>query len=173
MRLAQSFKNHYGMLRLTFWVKNIFIAYFPCCDRFLNRFYCMKNEGYLLQITSDWVTLIIACLRWFRDKTCSYLQQIIPVFHRVKWIQLQNVTRYSPGRSHFFELIFFRLQNEAEYEKIWSEVRKILNDGDFPVKMADTMSGKDEATFSWTTVNQLLGNKVRWYDNLDPFRRYE
>ena len=54
-----------------------------------------------------------------------------------------------------------RLQNETAYNNVWTEVRKIIADSDtLPVSKIETMSGKDEGTFSWTTVNQLFGNKV-------------
>lgn len=52
-----------------------------------------------------------------------------------------------------------RLLNETEYNSIWKTVRNILSNGSFPVKFADTMPGTSEAKYSWTTINELLGNQ--------------
>ena len=59
-----------------------------------------------------------------------------------------------------FRLFNSRLQDEAKYNNVWSEVRKILSDGNFPVSTVGTIPGKDEATYSWTTVNKLFPSKV-------------
>ncbi|XP_066910667.1 ectonucleoside triphosphate diphosphohydrolase 3-like [Clytia hemisphaerica] len=52
-----------------------------------------------------------------------------------------------------------KLQDGTKYKNVWSEVRKILSDGNFPVSTVGTIPGKDEATYSWTTVNKVFPSK--------------
>jgi len=55
------------------------------------------------------------------------------------------------------------------YNDIWTAVRNILNNGTFQVKIADLMSGIDEAQYSWTTINDLLGDQVSFFLDLVTF----
>lgn len=65
-----------------------------------------------------------------------------------------------PLRLHYHYVLFFRYQNEAEYDKIWDTVKKVLNNGSFPVRFVDVAGGNAEAKYAWTSVNKLLGSEV-------------
>ncbi|XP_066936720.1 ectonucleoside triphosphate diphosphohydrolase 1-like [Clytia hemisphaerica] len=70
-----------------------------------------------------------------------------------KEVSTSNVPLYLKATAGMRKL---REQNMTTYNNVWSAVRAILNNGSFPVKMAETMLGIKEAQYSWTTVNHLL-----------------
>jgi len=46
------------------------------------------------------------------------------------------------------------------YNDVWKVLRGVLQNGSLPVKFADTLTGKMEGAYSWTTVNTLLDKKM-------------